>query len=245
MSVNAVKPIVIAHRGASLKAPENTLASIKLAWALNVDAVEIDVHSSHDSELMVIHDHSTGRTSDKNLVVAESLSGELRKLDAGSWKSKTYSGEKIPFLDEVLETIPENKTLLIEIKSGIETLKQVIDRISNRDIEKKILIQSFDAETVFNSKEILPEVPAFLLLESMTDIDSMIKTIKDNRLDGLSVKHILLKQDLVTKCRDEGLQIFTWTVDSKAEAERVASLGVDGIITNSPDEIMQTLSDLP
>ncbi|MDA3818126.1 MAG: glycerophosphodiester phosphodiesterase family protein, partial [Prolixibacteraceae bacterium] len=114
----------IAHRGASYLAPENTLASAKLAWELGVDAVEVDVYLSADNRVMVIHDKTTKRTSGDgtNYKVAKTNSDVLRTIDVGSYKSEKYSGEKIPFIEEIIETVPDKKTLVIEIKYGAEVL---------------------------------------------------------------------------------------------------------------------------
>ncbi|HYQ57495.1 MAG TPA: glycerophosphodiester phosphodiesterase family protein, partial [Draconibacterium sp.] len=110
----------IAHRGASFLAPENTVASAKLAWELGADAVEVDVHLSKDNRVMVIHDKDTKRTCSgkTNLTIAKTPSILLRDLDAGSPKGEEFKGEKIPYLSEIIETIPEGKTLVVEIKAG-------------------------------------------------------------------------------------------------------------------------------
>jgi glycerophosphoryl diester phosphodiesterase len=107
----------IAHRGASYLAPENTMASAKLAWEMGADAVEIDIHLSKDNRIMVIHDSDTKRTCSekKNLIIEKTPSILLRDLDAGSWKGAEFKGEKIPYLTEIIETVPEGKTLVVEI----------------------------------------------------------------------------------------------------------------------------------
>jgi glycerophosphoryl diester phosphodiesterase len=123
----------IAHRGASFLAPENTVAAAKLAWELGADAVEVDIHLSKDNRIMVIHDKDTKRTCSgkKNLTIADSPSTLLRDLDAGIWKDPKYKGEKIPFLTEIIETVPEGKTLVVEIKCGSEVIPPLV-----REIEK-------------------------------------------------------------------------------------------------------------
>ena len=230
--------MIIAHRGASAKAPENTLASVSLAWETGVDAVEIDIHLSHDSIPMVIHDPNTKRTTGVDLTVAQTISLELRMLDAGSWKSTSFSGLKIPFLNEVLETVPLDKKLFIEIKSGPETVYAISDLISPPSAMKQIVIQSFDIDTIIKLKEILPSIPTLLLLETLPINQDIITLVQKNGFDGLSVKHTLLSGEFAGRCKNTGLKLFVWTVDSQAEAKRVALLGVDGIITNKPDEIM-------
>jgi glycerophosphoryl diester phosphodiesterase len=113
---------IIAHRGSSHEAPENTLAAIRLAWRQHADAVEIDVHLSKDGHLVAIHDDNTRKTAGRKKKVRDQTLAELRALDAGSWKHRKWAGEKIPTLAEVLETIPETKRLFIEVKCGVEVL---------------------------------------------------------------------------------------------------------------------------
>src|SRR5438034_6344625 len=108
---------IIAHRGASHDAPENTLAAVHLAWQQNADAVEIDVHLSKDGKLVVIHDATTKRTCGVSHKVRELTLAELKSLDAGKWKGRQWVGETIPTLDEVLDIVPKGRGLVIEMKS--------------------------------------------------------------------------------------------------------------------------------
>ena len=112
------RPEIIAHRGESSLAPENTLAAVQLAWAGDADAVEIDVRLTADGHLVVCHDADTERTTGQKLVVGECTLAELRALDAGAWKGAEWAGQKIPLLAEILDTIPENKRLFVEVKVG-------------------------------------------------------------------------------------------------------------------------------
>src|SRR5262249_52335116 len=120
---------IIAHRGASLDAPENTLASARLGWEQGADAVEVDVRQSRDGHIVVIHDAHTRRTARvRKRVRAHSLA-ELRALDVGRWKHRHFAGERIPTLNEVIETVPPGKRLFVEIKSGPECLPQFVDTV--------------------------------------------------------------------------------------------------------------------
>ena len=121
----------IAHRGASYDAPENTLAAAKLAWEMNVDAVEVDIHLSKDNKIMVIHDGNTKRTTGEDFIVIDTNSDVLRKLDAGSFKGEKFKGEKIPFLEEIIETIPEGKKLVVELKSRDHVLPKMEQILKN------------------------------------------------------------------------------------------------------------------
>ena len=126
----------VGHRGASYLAPENTLASAKLGWELGADGVEIDIYVTSDDKVMVIHDKTTKRTTGTDLPVSTTTSKELRKLDAGKWKDEKYTGEKIPFLKEILKAIPKDKYLVIEIKTGPEifpALEKVIKKAEGKN----------------------------------------------------------------------------------------------------------------
>ena len=114
--------LIIAHRGESYDAPENTLASINLAWERGAEAVEIDVHLSKDNQVVVIHDPNTLRVSGIKKKIKNSTVADLKKLDVGSWKSAEFKNEKIPTLKEVLATVPQSKKLIIEIKSEFKIL---------------------------------------------------------------------------------------------------------------------------
>ena len=116
--IRKTEPIIIAHRGESYDAPENTLASINLAWQRNDDAVEVDVHLTKDNRIVVIHDPNTKRITGQNKKIKNSTLTELQTLDFGSWKAEKWKDEKIPTIDEVLQTVPVNKKIIIEIKSG-------------------------------------------------------------------------------------------------------------------------------
>lgn len=227
---------IIAHRGASFDAPENTLASVNLAWERNADAVEIDVHLSKDNKIMVIHDKDTKRTAGKKLVVKESISSEMRKLDVGSFKSADYKGEKMPFLSEVIETVPEGKKLFVEVKCGTEVLpflKEVF--VKSGKIERLVVI-SFDFDVVAGSKEIMPEVPAYLLHYNLLGNYSTkwIDKANETNLDGLNFRYKGISEEFIKNVHDAGMKIYTWTVDDPEEAAVLIGSGIDGITTNRP-----------
>src|SRR5512133_60470 len=116
------EPLLIAHRGASREAPENTLAAFDLAWQQGADGIEADFRLTADGRIVCLHDATTGRTANLDLVVADSSFAELQQLDVGSWKGTRWQGERIPTLEEVLARLPLGKRLFIELKSGPEML---------------------------------------------------------------------------------------------------------------------------
>jgi glycerophosphoryl diester phosphodiesterase len=168
---NERRPVeIIAHRGASFIAPENTEAAIILAWKQGTPAAECDVYLTKDNEIMLMHDKSAKRTSGVDVNMAETDSKTLRKLDVGSWKDPNhYKGEKIPFLKDIIKAIPNGKTLFIEVKSGTEILpylEQVIKKSGKRD---QLVIIAFNFEVITGCKRLMPDIPAYWLVYSGKD----------------------------------------------------------------------------
>lgn len=148
----------IAHRGASYLAPENTVASANLAWELGADAVEVDVYLAKDNRVMVIHDKDTKRTSSgkKNLVIEDTPSMVLRDLDVGSWKDEKFKGEKIPYLSEIIKTVPEGKQLVVELKSGREVIPHLQRVVEKSGKEDQVIFISFGWKTILETKKRFP-----------------------------------------------------------------------------------------
>ena len=148
---------IIAHRGASHDAPENTLASVQLGWERNADAVEVDVYLSKDGKIVVIHDENTKRTTGHDGLVHKMTWAQLWKLDAGNWKNKKFKGEPIPLLSQLLETIPNGKYLVIEIKCGPEIIQPLVALLKKtKTPPSKTTIISFSFEVVTAAKKQFP-----------------------------------------------------------------------------------------
>lgn len=236
----------IAHRGASYLAPENTLASAKLAWELGADAVEVDIHLSKDNRIMVIHDSDTKRTCSgkKNLSIEDSPSVLLRDLDAGIWKGEEFKGEKIPFLSEIIETIPEGKTLVVEIKCGVEVLPS-LERILERDEKaKQIVFIGFDWKTIVETQKQFPENKCYWLSASKSGLDKKIRQAAENGLAGVNLKYSVIDEEVVKLAKENNLEVFTWTVDDPVEAKRLTDIGVTGITTNRPKWLKEEMGKL-
>lgn len=239
----SAKTAFVAHRGASYLAPENTVASAKLAWDKQADAVEVDVYLSTDGKVVVIHDGSTKRTGGEELEVAKSTSAQLRRLDVGSFKSASYAGEKIPLLEEVIATVPPHRKLFVEIKCGpevLEPLEKIIDASGKRE---QIVIIGFGLDTVKASKKLMPDIPTYWLVGTKKDKETekwiphspdLIKELAGTKLDGLDVHYAGVTKAFVKCVHKAGLELHVWTVDDPAEATRLAKLGVDSITTNRP-----------
>jgi len=160
------QPQIIAHRGASFEAPENTMPSAHLAWQENADALECDIHQTLDGELVVIHDADTLRTTGTKKIINECTFDELQLLDAGSWKDKKYAKSKIPSLRELVETVPPNKRIIIEIKSGFSCLPALEEILEQSHLKpNQITLLEFDEKTVFEAKKHFPNLEVLFLYE--------------------------------------------------------------------------------
>ena len=244
---------IIAHRGASLEAPENTLASVNLAWQQNADAVEVDVHLSSDGHIMVIHDEQTRKTAGVRKKVCDQTLAELKALDVGRWKSPKWSGEKIPTLAEVLDTVPAGKRLFIEIKAGPECLpafEKVIRNCAKQP--KQILAIGFALETMRKIKIFLPQIEVCWIAEFKRNWQAggwspkpttLIEKAKAAGLDGLDLgARGPITANLVALAKHAGLKTYVWTVDSPARARKLLQAGVDGITTNRPGWLREKLA---
>lgn len=242
MSAHAVE--IIAHRGFSARAPENTLGAFELAWKSGSDACELDVYLTADGKTAVIHDKDTKRTAGVKLGVAVSKQAELTVLDAGSWKGKEWANEKIPTLEQALATMPQGKQrFFIEVKCGAEIvpeLKRILEPMKDRAAQLAII--AFNREAAAESKKALPWVQVYRLASGKTkdkkptDLTQLIADTKADQLDGLDLSMADFPWDeaMVKQIRDAGFGLYVWTVNKPADAQRFAKLGVDGITTDDP-----------
>ena len=232
---------IIAHRGASHDAPENTLAAVRLAWAQHADALEIDVHLTRDHRLAVIHDPDTRRTAGTARIVADSTLAELQRLDAGRWKDRRFAGEKIPALEEVLALVPPGRHVFIELKGGPEIVPALARCLADSACDRaRVAVIGFDFRTVLAAKRVLLMWPVCWLQEHdpqapSTELERLIEHCRVFGLDGLDLEAAWpIDADVVRRVHRAGLKLFVWTVDDPAVARKLAQAGVDGIATNRP-----------
>lgn len=241
-----VQNFYIAHRGDSYVAPENTVAAAKSAWKAGADAVEVDVYLTKDNRVMVIHDSDTKRTCSgkKNLEVAKTPSVLLRDLDAGSWKGAEFKGEKIPFLNEIIETVPEGKTLVVEVKCGpeiIPSLQRIMEKTPKRS---QIVFICFDWKTIVELKNTFPDNKSYWLSSSKTGLAKKIKEAADAGLEGVNLQSKIIDEETMAVAKEHKMEVLAWTVDDPAEAKRIMQLGVTKITTNRPAWLKEELGKL-
>jgi glycerophosphoryl diester phosphodiesterase len=225
---------IIGHRGSSLLAPENTVSSAKLAWEEKADAVETDIYLSKDNKIIASHDENTKRTTGEDYLIKETGSEILKNLDAGSFKNTKYKGERIPFLEELIQTVPEGREMVIEIKCGSEVLPYLKDVINKYEKDKKFVFIGFDFQTISDAKKAFPAISCYWLCSDPDSLKKNISLVPVAGLEGISLSYKLIDKDLASRTMRLNLELFAWTVDDPDEAKRLISLGVKGITTNSP-----------
>ncbi len=231
--------IIIAHRGESYDAPENTQASINLAWKKNDDAVEIDVQLTKDEKIVVIHDKSTLRTGGKLKRISSNTFDNLSMIDVGKFKGAKWKDERIPLLNDVINNIPENKILFIEIKSDNKIIKSLKNLIWKKNGNpKQIKFIGFDINTMKLIKDILPKFDSYWIIEgkhykSKSALKNSVEKCKATGLDGLDVQsRKFLNSEVINFVKSNDLKIYTWTVDDPKRAKQLFVDGIDGITTN-------------
>jgi glycerophosphoryl diester phosphodiesterase len=245
---------IVAHRGFSERAPENTVAAFRLAWESGTDACELDLYLTTDQEIVAIHDADTKRTTGLSRLVKESTLADLRPLDAGSWKSPTYQGEPIPTLAESLATLPVgSQRFFLEIKHGPEIVPVLAKQLEAwKPRAAQLCIIAFDRTVAQESKKAMPWMPVYRLSSDVTkdkkpvDLDQLIQDTLDDGLDGLDLgRKWNWTPALVQKVRAAGLKLFVWTINDPDEARHLAKLGLDGITTDNPIAIREALQAKP
>jgi glycerophosphoryl diester phosphodiesterase len=240
------RPRIVAHRGASHEAPENTLAAFRRAWDLGVECVELDVRLTRDGEVVVIHDDTTRRTAGRDRAVADQTLAELRTLDAGGWKSAAFAGERIPTIAEAMATIPRGGTMFIEIKSGVETAPAVARAIAAADPRPRgaaLALQGYEPAALAKFAAELPGAPAYWTLDPPLDEQgraapypvAIVAEARRLGFAGLALDYRAVTPALLDAAREARVILDVWTVnDAPALAEWYAT-DIRWIETDRPE----------
>lgn len=235
---------IIAHRGASAQAPENTIAGIHRAWELGADGIEIDILLTKDNVPVAIHDSHTGRVGDRKLTVKDSTLAELKQVDVGSKFSSEFAGERIPTLEEVMAEIPERKYLFIEAKEAhASNLAKALIPIFNQHLDwiagRQIVFMSFFPDLLWTMAAKFPDLTSLLLLDNARRLPRKIpKKLPSDSLPvhglGLSSK-ITLKDEQREALIEAGALLNVWTVNDPDDEEKWADAGFDFLTTDYPE----------
>lgn len=236
------RPLVIAHRGASKAAPENTMAAFEQAVAMKSDMIELDTQRTKDGHFVVIHDRTLQRTTNGKGRVADHTLDELRTLDAGSWFDESFAGEPIPTLADVLKAMKSRCAVNIEIKNlpypdeGVE--QALVDLLEEVNFPTEdIIVSSFDHLCLKRLSDIAPSLATAMLFGHVP-----------SSLSGLDTKTLhphwqVIRPEFVEWVRETGQKVNVYTVDSPKRWEKLIEVGIDGIITNCPDELNAYLEE--
>ncbi|MEX1212109.1 MAG: glycerophosphodiester phosphodiesterase [Balneolaceae bacterium] len=239
-------PEFVAHRGASWLAPENTLASIQLAWQLHADGVEVDIYRTKDGKLALFHDRTTERTGGRDRAVIDQTLAELQELEVGSWKAEQWRGERVISLDEAISFVPTGKRMFIEIKTGTDTVEPMLEAFDRSGLfPHQLVVIAFEYEVAAKTKQLRPRTPVYWLSSFRQDaetgewspsMDELVGRAVEAGLDGLNLQFAgpATQASEVQKIRDSGLGYYIWTVNDPEAAELAIELGVDGITTDRP-----------
>ncbi len=248
------EPLIIAHRGASFDAPENTLAAFRLAWEQGADGIEGDFQLTSDGRVVCIHDLETERLAGEKHVIAETPLDLLRRLDVGAWKDPKFRGERIPTLDEVLALVPAGKMVFLELKAGgVAIVPPLLKAIAASGLkDERIVVISFDADAIAECERRRPALRTQWLTRYEQQADgawrpseeTIVSTMKRTGADafGSMANREALNESLVRKLSDMNVREFgVWTVDDPELARFYIQAGAWSITTNRPAWLREQL----
>jgi len=239
---------VFGHRGLSSRFPENTMAAFE-ACATRGVGIELDVGTSRDGHLVVLHDETLDRTTDGSGELAARALAELRALDAGAWFAPTFAGERLPTLDEVLERFAGRVPLDVELKTDPDPMplaRRLVDALRRHDAIEHVFVTSFDPFVLAAVAEIAPAVLRGQVVGALTGSRlprwqrAALRRMWFNpvsRPDVIVAESALVTPAFVARCARRRWPVLAWTVNDRATADRLRALGVAGLITDDPDAI--------
>lgn len=242
-SISDKEFLVIAHRGASYYAPENTMSAFRLAHEMKADMIELDVQLSKDGIPVIFHDAKLNRHSNGKGLVSSFLFDELRQLDAGKWFSIEYQGEKIPSLKEVLEWASGKIMVNIEIKKeavsdspegGVE--EKVVQLVRQMEMEEHVIISSFDYRAITRIKKIAPQILTGLLYNKKNSGNRRpLQLMQEYEADFFHCSKSEMNKKRRSELESEGKRFLIYTVNRKSEMKKWIKKGAFGIFSDKPD----------
>lgn len=224
--------LLIAHRGASKIAPENTLKAFQKAIDLRADYVEFDVHQSMDGELIIIHDPNTFRSTGHRGSIKKMSLSEIKELDAGE-------GEQIPTLEELIKLAKGKIGLQLEIKaSGLA--QKIVDILQNADLIESTIISSFIHKELSEVQKIEPNAKLAPLLLGIRKNKTLQKAT-DNKFGYIHPQFKLINKSFIDAAHEKDIKVNAWTIDTRDDMEKLIKIGIDGIITNDVELAKEVL----
>jgi glycerophosphoryl diester phosphodiesterase len=242
------KAWVVGHRGASGHAPENTMAAFRRAVELGARFIETDLHITRDARLVTIHDSTLERTTNGRGAVNEFTFEELRQLDAGSWFRADFRGEQIPSIEEVIAFArAADIGLFLEIKPdapwGIE--HGLLSMLRGSGESHRVVVLSFSTGILRNVRRLDNTQVTGLLVDAVPNsgVGALIERARETGARQLAPRGDVLSPDMIEQARRHDLQVICWTLNEPADMRAAAGAGVDGIMTDFPDRLVQVLNE--
>lgn len=249
MFENFTKPIIFAHRGSCAHAPENTLSSFKLAVEQGADFIELDAKLTADGHVVVIHDQTTNRTTGVNGTVIGMKLSELKSLDAGSFFSNEYAGEKIPTLDEVFEEVGKKIFVNVELTNYSSPKDALVAEVANivkrHQMQERVLFSSFLMANLRKAKVLVPEAPvAILCLAGLSGwpyragigFSGSPEVIHPNLAD--------ITETYVKREHNRNRRVHVWTVNTEQDLKNMFQRGVDGVFSDDPVKARKVMEEM-
>lgn len=241
------KPWVIAHRGASKEAPENTMIAFEIALRQGADGIETDIYMTADGSIVCIHDASTKRTSGIALDIVHTLYDDLAQLDVGSWKHKRYAGQSIPRLDQVLEVLPGERMLYLEIKDAPRIVKPLHQQLLKSGMNtQQLRLMSFQPSVLLECSIVMPDIQTLWLVDWNMSArfwkarpGRLARQLRSMGASGINCRAIpsIVTSRWVRAMQGHGFSVHVWTVNRLHRARYYKYCGVESITTDVPDLI--------
>jgi glycerophosphoryl diester phosphodiesterase len=238
------KPWIIAHRGASGHAPENTLAAFERAVQLGAGFIETDLHLTRDARFIAIHDRTLERTTNGRGAVRDFTLAELRELDAGLWYDRQYSGQQIPTLEEILAFSRKHDVVFyfeIKYEAAWGMHHGLVAALQGAENAARSIVLSFDPQTLLALRRLDASVMMGLLVEEAKS--DLVQAALDAGARQLCPRFDLVTRDLVEQAHRSDLHVVTWTVNDAEKMRAALDAGVDGIMTDLPDRLQAVIED--
>jgi len=241
MTVSA-ETIIIAHRGASAVAPENTRSAIKMAIGMGAKVIEFDVRETSDGVLVLFHDDELNRLVGRKGEIEAMTWDEVKDLDVGTWfRGGEYAGEKLMRFDDAVKLCQENKVIpLIERKTGkAESYAAVLTAL---DVADEVIVQSFSWTFIKEMKDLLPGLETGALGSKELDAKKLAQ-LAELKPDWVGWNFKDLTVEGFNRLKTDGYRIALWTVNDAEESAKWIAQGIDGVITDYPDKMLELLEE--
>ncbi len=237
--MEAVRPLVIAHRGASGTRPENTLSAFRRAEEIGAHMVELDVQTTRDGHVIVLHDETLERTTDGAGLVAERSLAELRALDAGRWFDRGFTGERIPTLSAVLDAIRLPVNVELKAGGGPSLVDATLAVVAAAGALDRVVFSSFDGSLLVELHARCPRAALAVLWTEPAILDAL-RLAERVSARTLHIRKDAVRGEVIAQAAAAGVEVRAWTVNDPIDSKRLVEAGATGIFTDFPERFLHT-----